>query len=163
MTLQNLKDSLLQALTLLNSLRNMTPKQTQLLKVAKTFLGKDASPSDLAPDELGCAESVSDVLRAAFPELKFPTLLSTLTLYNYLRVSPSFAQVSAPQSGDIILSVTGTGTGTISNGHTGIIGLYGILSNDSRTGTWEENWTMDSWRRYYEDKGGFPTHFFTCV
>jgi len=32
-----------------------------LYETAKSFLGKDASPADEAPDEYGCAETVNEI------------------------------------------------------------------------------------------------------
>lgn len=145
-------------------------KRERLYTTAYSFLGKDASPHDIAPDEYGCAETVSDVIRTAFPELRFPTLLSTRELYDYLTRSVSFQQTDEPEYGCIVLNVTGTGNGRVPNGHTGILGQrvspdgsHWIMSNDSRSGTWEPNYTLNSWRRYYEAKGGMPTLFFIPI
>ncbi len=141
-----------------------------LYDTAFSFIGKDASPADLAADEYGCAETVSDIIQAAFPELRFPTVLSTHELYDHLLRSPSFEQITEPEPGCIILSVTGTGNGRVANGHTGIIGMHAapdgspwIMSNDSRNGLWTANYSLDSWKKYYEAKGGMPTHFFRVV
>lgn len=144
--------------------------QQHLYDTAFSFIGKDASPRDLAPDEYGCAETVSSVIQAAFPELRFPTVLSTRELFAHISNSPSFQQLTEPEPGCIILSVTGAGNGRVGNGHTGVVGKNAaadgtpwIMSNDSRTGTWEANFTLAGWRRYYEAKGGMPTHFFRVV
>lgn len=141
-----------------------------LYDVAFSFLGKDASPRDLAPDEYGCAETVSDIVAAAFPELRFPTVLSTRELFDHLTRSPSFEQIAELEPGCIIVSVTGTGNGLVANGHTGVVGKHlapdgslWIMSNNSRSGTFEANYSVNSWRRYYETKGGMPTHFFGVV
>lgn len=134
-----------------------------LYKTAKDAIGEDVSPQDFAPDELGCVESLSRIIQRAFPELRFPTMLSTRELHAYLQTSLSFDLISEPQYGDIILSVTGTGNGRISNGHTGIVGKTWIMSNDSRTGAWEANYQLASWKRYYEGKGNFPTLFYRVV
>src|SRR5687768_13658767 len=96
--------------------------QDKLYDAAYRFIGKDASPRDLAPDEYGCAETISAVIQNAFPELRFPTFLSTRELFDYFNRSPSFRTAGEPNYGFIILSVTGTGTGRVPNGHVGIIG-----------------------------------------
>lgn len=159
-----LKESLLRdlrrALVLLGLIRNMSEeKRIHLYETAYQAIGTDASPNDSAPDELGCAESLSKVIQKAFPELNFPTVLSTRVLYWNLIQSPSFMLETTPQYGDIIISPTGTGNGRVI-GHCGIVGKTWIMSNDSRTGTWEANFTPDGWKRYYEIKGGIPTHYF---
>ena len=156
--LESLKRDLLRMLEILAIM-----KPNKLYETAYAYMGKDASPNDEAPDELGCAESLSRVIQRACPELNFPTILSTRKLYDYFTKSFSFVAISEPILGDIILSVTGTGSGVIPNGHTGIVGKTWILSNDSRTGTWEASFTLASWRRYYEYRGGMPTLFFRKV
>ncbi len=145
-------------------------KQNMLYTTAVGFLGRDASPSDIAPDEVGCMESVSKILQKAFPELNFPTIVSTKAGFDHLRSSPSFLETSDDDYGVIIISVTGTGNGKIEHGHIGICGKYfspdgtpWVLSNDSRTGTFEANWTVGGWMRYYRDKGALSTFFFRVV
>ena len=34
------------------------------------------------------------------------------------------------------------------------------MSNDSRTGTFEASMTVNTWKRYYQQKGGMPTLLF---
>lgn len=143
--------------------------QQLLYNVAKSFIGTDASPRDFAPDDVGCAESLSQVIRKAFPNLYFPVLLSTKDLYQRFLTSSSFQEVNIPQAGCIIINVTGTGNGTI-QGHTGVVGknlsvdgtVY-IMSNNSYTGEWDTAYTLRSWKKRYCDKGGMKTHFFIVV
>src|SRR3990167_3806724 len=148
----------------------MTVLQDQLYKAAFDFIGKDASPKDYAPDDLGCAESISAVIQEAFPDIRFPTLLSTLELYNYLFKSMSFQRIIEPQKGCIMLAVTGMCSGKVSNGHVVIIGknispdgTLWAMGNSSRTGTWEVNYTVGSFIRYFEGKGGFPILYFRRI
>ena len=167
--LESLKQDLLQALINIGILRAKqkhmpNPANREVLySFAKASIGQDISPKDYAPDDLGCAESLSKVIQLAFTGLRFPTLLSTRELQAYFQTSPSFEPVSEPQYGDVILSVTGTGNGSVSNGHTGIVGKTWIMSNDSRTGFWEANFQLASWKRYYEIKGGMATHFYRII
>lgn len=130
----------------------------EMYNTAYDSIGIDLST--VAENEVACAEAVSRIIQKAFPELRFPTIVSTIELYAYFKKSPSFTEVDAPQYGDIILCVTGTGNGNVSHGHTGVVGRTWIMSNDSRTGTWEANFTPEGWRRYYETKGGFKSHYF---
>src|SRR3990167_8666429 len=148
----------------------MTVLQDQLYKAAFDFIGKDASPKDYAPDDLGCAESLSAVIQKAFPDIRFPTLLSTRAMYDYLLKSMSFQRIVEPQKGCIILNVTGMGNGKVSNGHCGIAGKntsedgsVWVMSNRSRTGTWEVSYSINSWKRYFEAKGGMTTLYFRRV
>ena len=148
----------------------MLDERLHLYETAVSFLGRDASPKDVAIDLLGCAESVSAVIQAAFHLLKFPTLTSTKQIYAYFEQSLSFGKIDNPEPYCFILAVTGMGNGTIKNGHVGICGkntapdgTLWVMSNDSRTGTWEVTHTVGSWRRYYEQKGGMPTLFYRLV
>lgn len=148
----------------------LSEKQQVLYNTAYEFLGKDASPADNAPDDLGCAESLSKVIQTAFPELNFPTLLSTRQMYEYFTHSPSFEVATEEDYGIIVISVTGTGNGKVLNGHVGIVGKYTsfdgtpwIMSNDSRFGTWEASMTLDMWNRRYKERGGMETLFFRVV
>jgi hypothetical protein len=160
--LQSLTNDLRRALQMLGIIRTVTYTQ-DIYETAYASIGRDASPEDSAPDEYGCANSLSEVIARALPDLHFPIFLSTRTLYQYLLNSPSFKLVSTPTPGCIIISVTGTGNGSIPNGHCGVVGKQWIMSNDSRSGTWEANYTLDAWIRHYDIKGGMPTHYFSCA
>ena len=130
----------------------------RLYEAARNFLGKDASPSDLAPDEVGCADSVSEG-----EYLIKENRLSTYWLYKALRESPKWKEVFIPIPGCVIISPTGfatrknpDGTLVIPVGHVGVIMLDGkIASNDSRDGIFRENYTVTSWNDRYVRRGGF--------
>ena len=78
-------------------------------------LGKDASPKDLVDDDVGCAETVSTILHELWADI--PVISGTYTLWDYLKFSGKFKEILIPQSGDIVISPTGTGNGRIKNGH----------------------------------------------
>lgn len=129
----------------------------KIYKTALSFIGKDASPNDLAPDELGCADSVSSVLKIALgSEVGISYTVSTAQLYRELLSSKAYMLVQTPKAGDVLVSPTGLGNGQLSNGHTGIWGENGkIMSNSSYTGTFEQNFDINSWRARYVTLGGF--------
>jgi len=161
-----LKESLIQDLYRLLEMLGilvMDKYRELLYQTAYDSIGRDVSPQDKAPDELACVESLCKIIQRAFPELRFPTLVGTRELYAYLETSPSWKATQTPQFGNIILSITGTGNGKVKNGHTGIIGKNWIMSNDSRSGTWEANYLPDSWNRYFAIKGGMFTHYYKRV
>ena len=147
-----------------------TPAGNQLYATALSCIGVDASPDDLAADSFGCMESVSKIIQKALPDFKFPPLVSTKTGYGHFVNSPLFLSVQKPIAGDLMIAVTGTGNGIISNGHIAIVGKNTspdgsrwAMSNDSRTGTWEVNYTINSFTRYFHDKGGMTIYFFRAV
>lgn len=126
-------------------------------------LGTDASPNDFAPDELGCAESVNSIHRRVFG-FEIGGELSTNRMYKVLLNSPLFMGVDRPEAGDLIISPTGYGNGKLPNGHVGICGKDGIImSNDSATGKFVENYTQEEWRRRYAVKGGYPIKYFRKI
>lgn len=127
-------------------------------------LGTDASPNDVAPDELGCAETVNAIHKREFG-FEIGGGLSTALMYKALEVSPYFQRVDQPDKGDIALSPTGMGNGNLPNGHVGIVGDgvgegRVIMSNDSFKGTFEANYTIKKWKDRYMVKGGYPLLFY---
>lgn len=134
-----------------------------LVDIARKYLGTDASPSDKAPDELGCSESVTTILKSLYPET--PIILGTWTLWFYLR-DPKNGWVEIPEyeEGAVVISPTGTGEGT---GHTGIcMGENIIASNNSFgvfKGKFTENYTTELWNRRYKEKQGMPVLYFKHV
>lgn len=169
-------------LNLLNGPRNDAPAQPapeaapapkppstgQILHdTALSFLGQDASPKDRASDELGCVESVCEVWRAAFGTLLSDTL-STASLYRLFKIDSRFELVPASGPflpGDFIISPTGLGSNpNVPHGHVGIFGENGtIMSNTSKTGRWERNYTKQSWDERYKHQGGYPVYVFRPI
>lgn len=131
----------------------------RVLSAAESVLGTDASPADVAPDEYGCAETVCDIL--AMAGVRIGTIVSTYALYGELVARDDFSLTDRPAPGDVVISPTGYGNGSMPNGHVGIVGDGGsIMSNSSATGNLESNYTMQTWRERYVDRGGFPMRFF---
>ena len=137
----------------------------KLYYAAKKYLGTDASPNDIAPDELGCVESVNAIHKACFG-FEIGGGVSTYRLYPILINSPLFVKVDSPLRGDIIISPTGysDGQGTIKNGHVGILSDNGlIMSNNSKTGLWDEHISLNLWRDRYVLQGHYPQAYFRRV
>ena len=134
----------------------------KIYAAALSCLGTDASPNDLAPDELGCADTVSSILQKALGKaMAIDYTISTAQLYRELSTSKAYIRVSDPKEGDILVSPTGYGNGNLSNGHTGIWGKDGlIMSNSSATGTFLQNYNSETWKNRYVLTGGFPMFTF---
>jgi len=137
----------------------MTPSEL-LYNMALSYIGTDASPKDLAPDDNGCMETVDTIYKKTFGRYinGSTPMLSTRDGYAYLASSSRFKRIYAPQTGCIVISPTGS-PGTTGSGHTGIVGKYQIMSNDSRSGTWEANYSREGWPRIFA-RQGFPTNYF---
>lgn len=139
-------------------LNRLLMKQT-LLDICTANLGKDVSPKDLAPDSLGCAESVTNLLKQKYPET--PIITGTITLYEYLKNAKNrWKETATPVPEAVVISHTGSGNGSV-RGHTGILDEnLNIMSNDSRTGKWITNYSLDTWRKRYVIGGGMKMRFF---
>jgi hypothetical protein len=119
----------------------METNQEKLLRFTQQALDTDVSPQDLAKDELGCAESVSNLIKKVFPD--FPIFLSTADLFWKLKIDKRFKITTTPSRGCLIISPKQNGV----FGHTGIfLTETRIASNDSKNGlfqgnyNWPENW-----------------------
>ena len=133
-----------------------------LYLMAISKLGKDASPQDRASDEYGCVESVTEIIHAMLPEV--PVMLGTYTFWEYMQRSQRFQETLYPERGCIVISPTGTSSKKAKNGHVGIMGDNEIImSSDSRSGLFLENYALKSWKLYYKDKLGFPVFFYKLV
>lgn len=146
-------------------------KNYTIYRAAVGFIGKDASPKDLADDEVGCADSVSSVLGFALGEnVGIPYTVSTNLMYQFLKASHDYIQIESAYPGAIIISPSGYGNGGLSNGHVGICGEADkIMSNNSldkgdwKAGTWQQNYTTESWKARYGTLGGFPIYYFKHI
>ena len=133
-----------------------------LYDIAKNCLGTRQTLDTSISSEVGCAEAVSSILHQAGVQIPSGGIPGTASLMAWLKTNPHFQVVSQWQAGDIIISSTGSGNGKIP-GHTGIMGNYGIMSNDSNTGLFLELWTLPKWQKYYQQYGGMPIDFFRRI
>lgn len=140
-------------------------KDITLLDVCKKALGTDASPNDKAPDELGCAETVTTLLKKLYPET--PIITGTWTLWEYLKDHKNgWIPTNDYEPESIVISPTGTGhKGAV--GHVGIVGENGIImSNDSgvanraNKGKFLANYTIETWTDRYRTRNGMPVYLF---
>ncbi len=150
---------------LINSKLCKTP-QEKLYASALYFLGTDSSPKDEAPDEYGCADSVSQIIKAVYSDFKGS--VSTAELYNNLLKDKRFQKVTDFQAGDIIISPTGINklfnNANMKNGHIGIVAENeNIFSNSSATGLFIQNFTIQSWVERYRKNGGYRIYCFRAI
>lgn len=150
---------------------NPTTKQGETIYAyAKTQLGKDASPLNLASYVVACAESVSTILVHLGFLLEIIT--GTWTLEMALKSAPEWVEVKVPIRGDILLYATGEGgLNGVTAGHVMIIGddVPGVpgdkyaMSNNSLNGIFDNHLTLASARARYRDLGGYPEHIFRRI
>lgn len=138
--------------------------QDKIFEKAYSLIGTDASPRDLADDEIACAESVTTIIRSVVPE--FPIVTGTALLQAKLKSFSNWVQIPEDEAhaGCIIISPTGEGNGKLKHGHVGIVSKNRkVMSNHSPAtgrGQWLENFTIESWENYYKGRGGFPVRFY---
>jgi len=136
-----------------------TVARERLHEKAKEWLGKDARPQKLAPQDLGCVEALSTVIGSFDPS--FPTITYTPKLKEYLDMSKKYRQVLAYQPGCIIVSPTVPDQFV---GHTGVVGENEVIySNNSRTGLWDDYYTLKTWIERYREMGGLKIYFYQPV
>lgn len=166
-SLDVLRKQLLAALSILKTMPPDRPLTTRerIYLAAKQALGTDASPLDQAPDYLACAETVTTIIDKVIPGIKWTARTSTHFLRKDLLNSTKFVRTTNPQPGDIVLSATGYGgKNGISHGHVGFLMEDGkIASNTSKTGMFDENFTVASWKRYYVQRGGYELLYFSAL
>lgn len=136
-------------------LRNMSHRlqaKPTLFAAAREYLGRDAAKGNLVPAEVACSEAMSNIIKDVLPD--WPIITGTWTLWDALENDERFRRVSLPMPGTIIISPTGTVKNAKIRGHVGCFGRdNNIMSNDSRKGLWEENYTLDSWNARYKGAG----------
>lgn len=142
-----------------DTITKMEPIKTPtdvLLETVESFIGKDASPDNKAPQDLSCAEGASNIINKAFSN--FPKgILSTVDLQKELKRQPMFKATLTPKRGCIINSPRIGDT----PGHVGfMVSDTEIVSNDSKTGTMKKNYTWLSWIKEMRDKRGLKIHLF---
>lgn len=126
----------------------------KLYSVAKSCLGLslygDLNPN--IPEEYGCAASVSEILKLAdyvIPPDGIPTVLGLKgwALANGWKIS------TMQTPGNIILAHNPEQTIT-TGAHIGICLIYGIGSNNSSTGIFDEYFSpYEKWNTYFEGEG----------
>lgn len=119
---------------------------------------KDISPRNLAPQELSCAEGVSELIRFIYPDFKIQ--ISTAELKRQLDNDPRFKRTLEPKRGVIIVSPR---TRTV-NGHIGTcVSTTKIASNDSMDGKFRINYTWESWIREFKQRRGLRIFLYEMI
>ncbi len=148
----------------------MTDTETRIYNVAKDNLGEHLTLDNNVNPEVGCAEAISKILQLAGVSVPNRGIAGTAALLAWLEANPDFEAIQEPEQGAIIVSSTGSGNGSV-RGHTGCFGAFGamyngdwgIVSNDSNTGTLREQWCLKDWVAYYETKGGLTTKYLRAL
>ena len=130
-----------------------------IYEAARAMLGKDASPNNLAPLELSCAEAVSSIIHPFVQDIP-PDVISTVVLNKHLRESKHLKGVLDAKPGTIIMSPAAGGV----YGHCGIFLEGGrIASNDSRNGKFLYNYNIDTWVKEMRARRGLKIYYYEPI
>lgn len=145
-------------------------QQTSLERIyetAKAALNTQLTLDPSIPAELGCAEAVSTILKRCEYDIPANGIPGTATLYAWLKNNPLFRELvdyqEAPKPGTIIISPAGTSSVGFPHGHVGIVARFGVLANDSNTGLFRENYTLQTWQQFFGGIRKLQTFYFEAV
>lgn len=138
--------------------KEMTNKEL-FIKTLKDSIGHDMSPDNLAPQELSCAEGMSSIINKVFPD--FPKrIIHTVTLFNALKDHRAFKATLIPSAGCVIISPT------IKDNHGHVGGMISdtrIVSNSSKSGLMEDNYSLNTWVTTFKTIKGLHVYIFEIV
>lgn len=141
-----------------------TANSLKLYNSAKKLMGTIVCADNDADGHgaYGCMETMNGVFKDAFGvpigggaslALAFPFLEDETRFQRILLADATY--------GDIIACITGQAIGDAAqHGHIGVIGKYGILSNNSEDAKLEEVWTVPKWIGVYVEALKFPLHIY---
>lgn len=133
----------------------------RLYELARSYYQVDPTPDDKQPDDVACVASLTTILRRLLPDFQYQTY--TPIFLSQIQKDWRFKPTTEFKKGNIIISPTGTGNGSII-GHTGICGEDGkILSNDSATGLWLDKYDNLSWIQRYSRQGKLALYLFELI
>lgn len=127
-----------------------------------------ADLSFLAPNEYGCIEAVSRIWHELFG---YEVFTYTPHAIKYLENSNNFFELTVKTTdpemirktvpdGAIVIAVTGTGNGSIPNGHACIKDGGVLWNNRSKDGKWVPSYTLRTFIARYEIAGGMKVRYF---
>lgn len=135
-------------------------KSNVLYDIAYSLIGKHLTLDESVPKEFGCAQAMSYVLKQAGYNIPDKGISSTNELNKWL--AQNCTEVTEPQKGDIIISVSFTGLPN-ARGHVGIVGEKAIMSNASDTGEWQPWWSLKAWLDFYKVQKKLATKYYRVV
>lgn len=137
-------------------INKLMQKQT-ILDVANAALGKDITPNDEYPDVVSCAWSLSTLENQV--DSTFKRIPGTWNLNEYYAHNPKFTRTTAAKPGTRFICATTPGHPFPA--HCGVMMEDGtIATNDSRTGKFMKNYDEKTFRRRYEEIGGYEIHMY---
>lgn len=141
---------------------NMLPITKQIVTYAKLCNGADLTV--IAPNERGCMEALTRVLRSIDTTL-ISLEVSTIEVFKDIKLNPQrWKDITGyvnkgltPPAGSIFLCVT---KNSWQIGHGGVWDGKYIWNNNSKTGRWVPSYTRDTWYDYFRDNLKLETYIF---
>lgn len=128
-----------------------------LIDLCKENLGKDVTPDDLVPDSVACAITATTILRKL--DSTIPLMAGTWSMWDFLEHRKDYARVNVPTPETIIICPTTPG-----HPFPGHVGFFmddmTIASNDSATGKFVKNYSLETWRNRWEKVGGYEVFMY---
>ena len=137
---------------------NIMPQK--VYAAAKRCLGQHLTLNSSVPEDVGCAEAVSKVLEEAGYILPPSGIPNVNGLIDWM-LKEGFVEHTSASIGDVI-TAHNPDLANPNYAHTGIVLEYGIASNDSSNGRFNENYSVDSWVRSFAIHKSV-TRYFTPV
>jgi hypothetical protein len=129
--------------------------QEKFLQICLNALDTDPSTPDTVKDEVGCADTISHLIKKIFSD--FPILVSTKDLDFKLFTDKRFQRVTEGMAGDIIISPRTATT----YGHAGVFIMNDrIASNNSKTGLFQGNYTWNDWIKEFKEKRNLKIYIY---
>jgi hypothetical protein len=128
-----------------------------LYQVAYSLLGKHLTLNSDIPKAYGCAQAMSYVLKQYGCNIPKRGISGTYSLYEWLQ--DNGVEIEKSEVGCILIYPTGTGNGKIP-GHVFVVGKHSLMSNNSKDGLFDYQWTREEAEEYYENYGHLEPHYF---
>lgn len=122
-------------------------KREVVYAIAKAHIGQHLTLDPSVPAEVGCVEALSRVLKEAGYALP-PRGIQGVNALIVWMIAKGFKEVSASVTGCVITAHSPNEANT-AGAHVGVVMQFGICSNSSANGRWEENYTIHTWIRAF--------------
>lgn len=109
-------------------------------------------------EEFGCAEAVSWILLNAGFNIPNGGIANVNGLIDWMLMN-GFEEIQIPLAGAIITSHMAERSNP-NHAHTGVCLHYGIGSNNSNNGLFQQNYTYQGWKAAFDSKGAKTRYFF---
>lgn len=119
-----------------------------IYEAAKANLDKPLTLNPKVPKEVGCCQAVSFVLRAAGYKVPKQGISGVNALIDWM-LANGFEEIDTPVIGAVITAHRKARSDP-AYAHTGVYGKTWIMSNDSRSGLFQANYTPRGWNSYFK-------------